>query len=585
MASGERFQPFEVPGGRQVTLRTRIENIRSTLWNEKMVNEAHWRDLNDYVSPRKARWFTSDRNKGDRRNLKIIDSTATFALRTLQSGMHAGMTNPARPWVKLLTPDPELNEYGAVKEWLHVVTQRMLTLFSQTNLYNALPTHYGCKGLFATAATGMIEDSRDTFRCYSYPIGSYAIATDLRGRVNQWVYECEKTVLEVVETYLLDRETNMIDWTNASNTVRSLWDQGSINQMVPLCWAVVPNPDYDPRKVLDPVKGKEFSSFHFEKGQEREDLFLRRHGYNEFPILVSRWDVTGDDWWGTDCPGMVCLGDVKQLQVGEKRSAQAVEKMLNPPLQAPTQVKNQKVSLLPGDLTYVDVREANSGVRPIHEVNFAIDKHEMKQEQCRFRIRRANYEDLFLMINQMQGVQPRNYAEIAERKEEKLISLGPVLERSKDELHDPLIDRAYAMMERAGMIPEPPQELNGMRLKVEYTSILAQAQKLVGVAGHERFLSGASNLMATFPQVKHKINVFQAIDDYNEMLGNNPKIVYPDDVAMESAKQEAAAIKQQQMMENARNVSGAVKDLGTTTTDSSSVLAALAGAAQEAVPV
>ena len=157
MASGERFTPFVSPNA-GITRRTYYENIPATLWNERTTNEPHWRDLNDHISPRKARWFTSDRNKGDRRNQKIIDSTATFSLRTLQSGMHAGMTSPARPWMRLGVPDPDLNEYGPVREWLHTVTQRMLTIFQQTNVYNALPVHYGCMGLFGIAATALMDD-------------------------------------------------------------------------------------------------------------------------------------------------------------------------------------------------------------------------------------------------------------------------------------------------------------------------------------------------------------------------------------------------------------------------------------------
>lgn len=558
--AGERFTPFISPTA-GMTDRQYLERARHSLWEEKVQNDAHWRDLNDFVSPRKARWFTSDRNKGDRRNQKIIDSTATFSLRTCQSGMHAGMTNPARPWVKLLTPDPELNEFWSVKNWLHTMTQRMLTVFSQTNLYNALPVHYGCKALFGTAATAILDDDDDLFRSYSYPIGSYAIATDVRGRVNQWAYQCRKTVLEIVESFLVDKATNMIDWSKASQTIRTLWDRGDFNAMIDVDWLVLPNRNYDPRKALDATKNKPYASVYIERGQERENVFLKRAGFDEFPILVSRWDVTGDDWWGTDCPGMVALGDVKQLQVGEKRSMQAVEKMLNPPLQAPTQVRNQKASLLPGDITYNDVREGQKGITPIHETNMPIDALEVKQQACRQRISRAFYEDLFLMINQMQGIQPRNTAEIAERKEEKLIALGPVLERSKDELHDPLIDRVFAMMARRGLVLEPPPELIDMKLKVEYTSMMAQAQKLVGVAGHERFLMGASQLMAVFPGVKHKINVFQAIDDYNEMLGNNPQLVFPDDVAQANADAEAQAIAGQQKAAAAKDLASAGNSL------------------------
>lgn len=575
MATGTRFTPFRSPT-EGITKRNQIECIRTTLWNERATNEPHWRDLNDYISPRKARWFVSDRNKGDRRNQKIIDSTASFALRTCQSGMHAGMSNPARPWVRLLTPDPDLNEFPAVKYWLHTVTQRMLTIFAQTNLYNALPNHYSMKALFATAATAILDDDDDLFRAYSYPIGSYAIATDVRGRVNQWVYECEKTVLEIVEAYLVDKRTNMIDWSNASNTIRTLWERGDYNHKVPVTWLVMPNAEYDPRKQLDPMKSKPFASFHVERGQERDDTFLRVRGFDEFPILCSRWDVYGDDWWGTDCPGMVALGDVKQLQVGEKKSWQAVEKMNNPPLQAPTHIRNQKASLLPGDITYTDVREGQKGITPIHEVNTPIDAIEVKQQQCRTRIQRAFYEDLFLMINKMEGVQPRNQFEIAERKEEKLISLGPVLDRSKDELHDPLVDRVFAMMMRAGLIPDPPEELVGVKLKVEYTSLLAQAQKLVGVGGHERFLQGASRLMTVFPGVKHKVNVFQAIDDYAEMLGVNPNLVYSDDVAQERANQEAEAIAAQQKAEAAKQMTGAARDLGSIDMSQDSALSRLA---------
>jgi hypothetical protein len=589
--AGERYTPFVNPR-EGITRRNLYERIRSSLWNERTTNEPHWRELNDYLSPRKARWFVSDRNKGDRRNQKIIDSTGTFSLRTLQSGMHAGMTSPARPWMRLGTPDPDLNEFGPVKEWLHTVTQRMLVVFNQTNLYNALPVHYGCKGLFATAATGMLEDDEQLFRCHSYPIGSYAISTDHRGRVNQWVHESQKTVLEIVEEYLVDPKTNMIDWSRASLTLRNMWDRADFNQMVPVCWIVVPNREFDARYPLDNRKSKPFVSIHIEKGQDRDDTFLREKGYDEFPILVSRWDVTGDDWYGTDCPGMVALGDVKQLQTGEKRSAQAVEKMINPPLQAPTNVRNQKASLLPGDITYNDVREGQKGITPIHETNLPIDKLEAKQQQCRSRIQRAFYEDLFLMLaysdpNAM-GVQRPTATEVVERKEEKLIALGPVLERSKDELHDPMIDRAFAMMDRAGLLPPPPDELRGMKLKVEYISVMAQAQKLVGVVGHERFLQGASSLVAVWPEARHKINVFQAIDDYNEMLGNNPKLVRTDDEAQALAQKEAQAAMAQARAKAMNDGASAVQKLGNTPIEDGTALGRLTqaiGASAGAQPV
>ena len=63
-----------------------------------------------------------------------------------------------------------------------------------------------------------------------------------------------------------------------------------------------------------------------------------------------------------------------------------------------------------------------------------------------------------------------------------LLHMEITRERLNDELLDPLIDRTFAIMLRVGLIPPPPQQLQGQSIKVEYTSILAQAQKLLGIS-------------------------------------------------------------------------------------------------------
>lgn len=566
----ENLTPFYSPNA--LTKRQRQEIIRNELWQERSTHEPIWRECGDFVKPRRPRWFTNDRNRGDRRNQKIIDSSAAFAARVLQSGMHAGITSPARPWMKITTPDPDLAEYGAVKEWLHTVTRRMLTVFHTSNLYNVLPTTYGDMGTFATAAMGVLEDDDELFRCFSYPIGSYAIGVNSRGIVDQFVREWQMTVIEIVEMFLLDKRSNMIDWTNASNTIRNLWDKANYNAKVDVCWIVGPNMERDSSKIGG--KFMPYYSCHIEKGQEREDTFLRESGFNEFPVLVPRWDVTGEDSWGTECPAMIALGDIKQLQTGEKRGMQALEKMLNPSLQGPTHIRNQKASLLPGDITYIDLREGQKGLHPIHEVNVAFDKLEMKQEAVRQRVRRAFYEDLFLMLaaSDRRQITAR---EIDERHEEKLLALGPVLERTNDELLDPLVDRVYAMMERAGLIPPPPEEVNGVKLKVEYTSLMAQAQKLVGVVGHERFLTVASQLAQIFPEARHKVNVMQALDDEGDMLGVNPKVIRGDDEAEALANDERQAMAAQAQAEAMNKMTGAAKNLSQTDLETDNAMSRL----------
>jgi hypothetical protein len=75
--------------------------------------------------------------------------------------------------------------------------------------------------------------------------------------------------------------------------------------------------------------------------------------------------------------------------------------------------------------------------------------------------------------------------EVAERHEEKLLMLGPVLERLHNELLDPLIDTTFSRMIEAGAVPPPPEELLGVELNVEYVSVMAQAMKLTGITSIE----------------------------------------------------------------------------------------------------
>jgi hypothetical protein len=553
----------KVNGRGDLSQRQQYEQLRSELQLERTSFDSHWRELGEYFFPRRTRFQTSDRNKGDRRSQHIINSVPRMAARTLQSGMHSGLTSPARPWMRLTTPDPELAEFAPVKEWLHTVTQRMLTVFSRSNLYNGLPTLYGDMGVFATGALAILEDDKELIRAYSYPVGSYAVGLDERGVATTFVREYTMTVRQVVATFGYDRLRNDIDWSRLSRTVKNLWDRGTMEAPIEVVWIVTPRADAVEGSAI--ARKMPWASCWYEKGAE-DGRFLRESGYRQFPVLVPRWDVTGEDTYGTSSPGMDALGDAKGLQMLERRKAKAIDKALDPPLIGPTSMKTQKTSLLSGDITYADIQEGRQGLRPIHEVAIEGIQHigvELARHED--RVNKAFFADLFLMLSNRDAVTGGNpqmtAREVEERHAEKLVALGPVLERLNDELLDPLIDRTFAIMANAGVIPEAPEELDGLDLKVEYLSILSQAQKSVGVSGTDRFVSSTLQMAEAFPEVRHKLRVFQAVDDYADMLGVNPKLVRTDDEAEQLAAAERQAMAQQQQAENAQRFGSAAASL------------------------
>jgi len=246
---------------------------------------------------------------------------------------------------------------------------------------------------------------------------------------------------------------------------------------------------------------------------------------------------------------MLAIGDVKSLQLLERRKHQAIGKVVNPPMQAPSTLRNQVdgKGFVEGDIVYVADTSAG-GIRSLYDYRPDINAVEIAIHETEQRIERSFYVDLFLMLanTDRREITAR---EVTERHEEKLLALGPVLERLHDELLNPLIDRVYGMAERAGILPEPPEGLKGVDLKVDYISILAQAQKLVAISGIERTASFVGQMVSIYPEVRHKFDAMQAVDEYSDALGLSPRIVRSDDETAQLVQQEQQAQQQQQQAE------------------------------------
>lgn len=565
-----------------IAKRQRCESLRASLWSERSSFDSHWRELSQYILPRRARFTTSDTNKGDKRNQSIIDSTATEAAGTCSAGMHSGVTSPARPWFKLSIPDQDLMEQDDVKEWLHVVETRMQSAMLKSNFYKVLPSLYLDLAVFGTSAFSIMEDDRTIFRCFDFPLGTYAAANDARREVRTFVRMFRLSVGQVVELWgNLDKQ-GVPDFKRGepsalSLSVQEMWTRTNTEAWVDVVHVVQPNVSYDGIKIES--KYKRYEEIYYEYGTSSgahpkgEVGILAHSGYDEFPVLVARWEKSGEDVYGTNCPGMTALGDIKQLQLGEKRSAQAIDKQVNPPLVAPLEMTNAKVTALPGDISYTTARDASNMIRPLYQVDFNLANLEAKQEQLRQRIRSAFKADLFLMLSQSDRT--KTATEVDQLKEEKLLAVGPVLEQMNDDVLDPAIDRIFGIMTRKGLFPDPPEALQGQDLRVEYVSIMAQAQRMIGLAALERTLSFAGQAVQISPESADAIDFDELLREHTEAGGSPPKVLRSADTVKSIRDQRQQQQAQQQAAENMPKLAGAAAALGKTPSDSSSVLGKL----------
>lgn len=546
------------------TKREILQRRWTELNNEASAWIPHWREITQYLSPMGGRLSDSDRNNGNKQTQYIINATATKAHNTLKSGLHAGMTSQSRPWFRLIIQDSDKMKIRQVKEWLSEVETQIRIALAKSNFYNTLPLIYGGTSSHNISAMAILEDPETDIRCYTFPIGQYRVALNDRLKVDTIYRRFPMTVDQLVRKFGLD---------NVSKIVKSLWDNSSYQTVIYVYHAIEPNLDRDTASLL--AKEKPWRSVYWEENGET-DKYLEESGFDEFPCMTPRWDVEGDDMYRGASPGIMALGLIKGLQFMEKRKAEAVDKLVRPPMAADSSLRNRQVSILSGGITYIDGMAASGfvGMKPLYEVrpqtaDLRADIEAIKQE-----IKGFFFEDLMLMFAQSDASNI-TAEEVRERHQEKLLVLGPTIERFGEELYDPIIDRVFPILHRLGKIPPAPKEIAGQPLKVEYISVMAAAQKLVGASSLERVAGFIGNLAAIAPEAMDKLSIDFAIDNYADMYGTEPKIIRTDDEVKNIRDAKAKQEQMKQMAEMAPAVTQAAtaaKTLSDISVDEQSLL-------------
>lgn len=554
------------------SLRRQCGKRWEALKSERSSWMPHWQEISEVLLPRAGRFLVTDNNKGDKRHRAILDNSGTRALRTLSGGMMAGMTSPARPWFRLTTKDPKLDESYEVKKWLGKVTGLMQMIFNQSNVYRALQMAYEELGAFGTTAVIVLDDYDSVIHCMPLTIGEYAIATDSRGNVNTLYREFRMTVGALVEEF---------GYNAVSPQVKRLWDRGNLDEWITVINAIEPRKERDPSKLDS--KNMPYRSVYFES-TGRGDAILRETGFHQFPALAARWNVTGGDIYGTG-PGMEALGDLRQLQQEQLYKSKGIAQQADPAVVAAADMRNQEANLVPGGVVWADSPAQVVAVRAAYEVNFNLAYLVQDIQDVRQRINEAFYKDIFLMITGMPATQRATATEIAERHEEKMLMLGPVLERLNAEMNDRLISMTFDRMVRTGLLPPVPEELQGVELNVDFVSILAQAQRAVATNSIDRFTQNLGTLVAIKPDLADKFDADYWADSYADLLGVDPQLIVPGDKVALIREQRAQQEQQMAQMAMAKEMAGVAKDLGSAQAAApASPMAPLEGGLQSASP-
>lgn len=522
----------------------RVTSVFQELYNERSYWETEWRVISDYLMPGRGIFDTTTRPAKRRLSSpKIVNSTAQDAAEVLVSEIYGRLTSPSRPWFELEWTQPELNALYPLRAWMQEANRRMENMFQVSNFYEAIVAFYEEYIGFGTASMYVGEDTGDDdlpIWFYTFTIGEFYLSIGRNGKPDQYI-----RTIYLTEKQLIERFGDAVD----KETIRRVeQNRPGINTPKQLILEYLVNIPYDSQRpwsrIMYQMMGPNKANSFYNLGKEP----LEYSGFYEFPYPTARFSTIRNDVYGIGL-GTKTLPDNKRLQQMEKAFLMAVHKSADPPVNAPARMKG-KLNTLPGAYNYYS--NPQELVKELYQVRVNFEGLGVAIERVENRIKKGFYNDIFLTTSRDPNATPYKATEAAIRDQEKLLRLGPLVERLQYEFLQPLIERCFNIMLRKDLFPVLPPEYAEMvaEYNINIISPLATAQRGAALQGMNSFLAFVGQAAQYSQEALDKVNIDGAIDEYANITGTDVKILNDDKRVAEIRKTRAEAMKAEKDQQN-----------------------------------
>ena len=502
-------------------LLEKVDSLKPRRYNFESI----WQDVGDYLIPRKND-IQVTKYPGEARYVQLLDATGMTNSELLAGTLHSFLTNPAGFFFNMSTGDAELDGNDNVRMWVQEVVRRMHDTLNNSNFQTELHEYYIDLINFGTSTLSIEEDVEQVVRFASRPVKEVYIEENSKGIVD-CLYRCyEMDCRSLVDEF---------GYENLPERVQKKYDANKPDRYKVL-HAIYPS-----KKMGKSVKYTHaFTSQHV---LVEEKVTLAVKGFREFPYVVSRWSKASGEEYGRG-PGEKALPNVKMLNKIMETTIKGAQKTVDPPLQAPDDGFMLPLVTRPGGFNYYRAGSEDR-IQPIYNdarVDFGFQMIELVSA----KIREAFYVD---QLKLREGPQ-MTATEVSERIEQAFRFLGPIFGRQQAEFLQPTIERLYKIMDRRDMFPPAPAELEGIPLKIQYSSVMALSQRQSEVQNIQRTMAAITPFASADPGV---LDIFNGdkMAKYIAKLYNYPQEgIRTDDELQQLREQRQQA--QQQMMENAQ---------------------------------
>jgi len=488
--------------------------------------EAHWQEIGDHLIPRKSD-ITVRRTPGEKKQKQRFASVGIHSHEILSANLQGTLTSRAFRWFSLkLEEGDEAGEDKEVIDWLQLASRKMWRAMNASNFHSQSHEFYidisgfGTGGMLCEELKG--DKSFNGLVFTSYPIQAYVFEEDAEGHGNSMCIEINFTAAQAIERFGADKLPKKIvdaDKKDPTHTWKFLhWIRPRAS-----------------RKKDSPASTEmPWQSIYISVTGEKK---LEESGYEEFPAFLPRWSKNAGEKYGRG-PGSTALPDLKVLNKATELELQAWAKHIDPPWFMEDDGVVGKVNLNPGKGTTVRDKDALW----FYEFRGRPDIGRIKLEELRQGIKQSFFVDQLELpqSDRMTAEEIRTRVELMQRV------LGPTLGRLETEFLNPLIQRVFSIMLRAGALGEIPQALSDRtEIDVQYTGPLARAERQSEISSIQRLVETLVPLAQVDPTILDILDTDAVARFVSEQLDVDDSVLR-DEAALTEARQARAQQQQQQ---------------------------------------
>ncbi len=487
--------------------------------------DSTWQNIADSMIG--TRDFVTEHVTGGRsRQITIYDGTARFSVSALSGGLHSLLTNPAAEWFTLLTEDSRLMEDRDVVLWLEDAQEQMYNAFNAPTARFSSQVHESYTELVAFGTMGFFVGGNPggdpTFS--ARPLSELYCSENASSVIDTVFRKFQYTASQAVEAWGDD----------APDKARKAVAEGKSEERHKYCHMVRPATSPLPLPFRPSGMPFEGAIVSFDKKK-----IVETGGYEEMPYMIARWEKDPSEVYGRG-PGFVALPDATMLNEMKKTMLQSGKLKVLPALM--TDDEELQLALRPGALNTVRPGAMNPPIQPINtggDLGWGVELLTDTRQQ----VQNAFHWDLLQLIRD-----PRMTAtQVMEISGQIMRLLAPILGRQDTEFLGPLVDRTFGVLLRSGKFLPPPPALMGAKLKVEYVSPVARAQKDQDTRAIVEVFTVGANLAQSDPSVLDVMDSEEAMRLIASQKGVPARVLKSRDAVQQirEARAEAQAMEAQ----------------------------------------